>query len=128
MRNKKGFTLSELLIVVAIIGVLVAISIPIFNSQLHKAEVATDWANLRAYYAEIQADYISTGKYNNNVPNAWGHGEYTGSYHSITFLDGKTVPMKAGICMVGFDESFGYSVTYTCNKKDDQCALTLSNK
>lgn len=56
MRNKKGFTLSELLIVVAIIGVLVAISIPIFTSQLHKAEVATDWSNVRAYYAEIQAD------------------------------------------------------------------------
>ena len=32
MRNKKGFTLSELLIVVAIIGVLVAVSVPIFNS------------------------------------------------------------------------------------------------
>lgn len=48
MRNKhkKGFTLSELLIVVAIIGVLVAISIPIFTSQLHKAEVATDWAKV----------------------------------------------------------------------------------
>ena len=69
MRNKKGFTLSELLIVVAIIGVLVAISIPIFTTQLHKAEVATDWANVRAYYAEIQADYISTGKYNNKVPD-----------------------------------------------------------
>ncbi|WP_205508076.1 type IV pilin protein [Eubacterium pyruvativorans] len=32
--NKKGFTLAELLIVVAIIAVLVAISIPIFTSQL----------------------------------------------------------------------------------------------
>ena len=60
----KGFTLAELLIVVAIIAVLVSISIPIFTSQLHKARVATDWANLRAYYAEIQADFISTGKYN----------------------------------------------------------------
>ena len=35
--NKKGFTLAELLIVVAIIGVLVAISIPIFTSQLEKS-------------------------------------------------------------------------------------------
>lgn len=64
MRKNKGFTLTELLIVVAIISVLVAISIPIFSSQLHKAKVATDWANLRSYYAEIQADYISTGEYN----------------------------------------------------------------
>ena len=64
MRKNKGFTLAELLIVVAVISVLVAISIPIFSSQLHKAKVATDWANLRSYYAEIQADYISTGEYN----------------------------------------------------------------
>lgn len=128
MRNnhKRGFTLSELLIVVAIIGVLVAISIPIFTSQLHKAEVATGWANVRAYYAEIQADYISTGKYNNKVPDWWGKEEYTGSYSSITFLDGKVVSMKAGKCVVGFKESSGYSVAYTCNKIDHpQCALTL---
>lgn len=130
MRNKhkKGFTLAELLIVVAIIGVLVAISIPVFTSQLHKAEVATDWANLRAYYAEIQADYITTEKYNNKVPDWWGDDGYTGSYNSITFLDGKVVPMKAGTCIVAFDEKYGYSVTYTCNKSDEQCALTLSNK
>ena len=50
--NKKGFTLAELLIVVAIIAVLVAISIPIFSSQLEKAREATDVANIRAAYAE----------------------------------------------------------------------------
>ena len=51
--NKKGFTLAELLVVVAIIGVLVAISIPIFTSQLEKAREATDAANLRSAYAEV---------------------------------------------------------------------------
>ena len=51
--NKKGFTLAELLIVVAIIAVLVAISIPIFTSQLEKSREATDAANIRDYYAEI---------------------------------------------------------------------------
>jgi type IV pilus assembly protein PilA len=53
--NKKGFTLAELLIVVAIIGVLVAISIPIFTAQLEKSREATDAANIRSAYAVVQA-------------------------------------------------------------------------
>ena len=52
-KNNKGFTLAELLIVVAIIAVLVAIAIPIFNSQLEKSREATDIANVRDIYAEI---------------------------------------------------------------------------
>lgn len=56
--NKKGFTLAELLIVVAIIGVLVAISIPIFTSQLKKARLATNQANARAAYAAATAQYL----------------------------------------------------------------------
>ena len=58
--NKKGFTLAELLIVVAIIGVLVAISIPIFTSQLEKSREATDAANIRSAYAEVIADYLTS--------------------------------------------------------------------
>ena len=56
--NKKGFTLAELLIVVAIIAVLVAISIPIFSAQLEKAKEATDMANIRSAYAEVIANYL----------------------------------------------------------------------
>ena len=59
-QNKKGFTLAELLIVVAIIGVLVAIAIPVFSGQLGKAKQATIEANLRSAYAEGIANYLST--------------------------------------------------------------------
>ena len=61
--NKKGFTLAELLIVVAIIAVLVAISIPIFTSQLEKSRDAVTVSNLRAAYAEAATEYLtSSGK------------------------------------------------------------------
>ena len=56
--NKKGFTLMEMLIVVAIIAVLVAIAIPTFKGQMKKANEATDAANIRAAYAEAVLDSL----------------------------------------------------------------------
>ena len=55
--EKKGFTLAELLIVVAIIAVLVAISIPIFNSQLEKARKAVDMQNARNIESALMAAF-----------------------------------------------------------------------
>ena len=60
-RRKKGFTMAELLIVVAIVGVLVAISIPIFNKHIEKTRETYDIATMRQaasaaidlYYAGI---------------------------------------------------------------------------
>ena len=57
-KNNKGFTLAELLIVVAIIAVLVAIAIPVFGAQLEKSREATDAANIRSAYAEIMVKAI----------------------------------------------------------------------
>lgn len=58
--NKKGFTLAELLVVVAIVGILVAISIPVFTAQLGKARRATNQANLRAAKAAAVAEYLTS--------------------------------------------------------------------
>lgn len=63
IKNSKGFTLMEMLIVVAIIAVLVAIAIPTFTTSLNKARVATDEANIRSGYASVMADILDK-KYN----------------------------------------------------------------
>lgn len=59
LNNKKGFTLMEMLIVVAIIAVLVAIAIPVFNGALTKSKEAADVANIRALYAEWQVKMLT---------------------------------------------------------------------
>ena len=123
MKRQKGFTLVELLIVVVIIGILVSISIPIFTAQMHKAEVAADWANLRAYYAEIQADYMSTQQQNPKVKISGIDKDY--DWNSVTFLDGHKAEMKAGTCAVSFTDNKGYSIVYHCNKTHKKCDLGL---
>lgn len=57
MNRKQGFTLAELLIVVAIIGVLVAVSVPIFTAQRRKAVDAVNKANIRAAKAMALAAF-----------------------------------------------------------------------
>lgn len=124
MKRNRGFTLMEMLIVVAIIAVLAAIAIPVFNGSLHKAKVAADMANVRAYYAELQTQYITTGKYIDI-----GSEPLQSVRRYIRFLDGTTVQMQAGMVSAmlvreqGTNEPVGYQVYYECDKGDHTLLL-----
>ena len=61
-RMNKGFTLMEVLIVVAIIAILLSIAIPIVRGNLAKAQLTACKANRRSLYGEILSDYFLSNR------------------------------------------------------------------
>ncbi len=60
---KRGFSLMELMIVVAIIAVLAMVSVPTFARYLAKAKRAEAYMNLRSIYGAQKAHWAETGTY-----------------------------------------------------------------
>ncbi len=77
-KNKKGFTLMEMLIVIAIIAILIAIAIPTFSGALTKAKYSADLANARAWYAEQQIKLMTEDGY--TVPVYSGTLQMSGAH------------------------------------------------
>ncbi len=71
-QDQKGFTLVELMVVVVILGILVAIAVPLYNAQTEKAKEATCFANQRIIESAImqwQTEEGNAGKYPDNLDN-----------------------------------------------------------
>lgn len=130
-RNSRGFTLAELLITVAIIGVLVAISIPVFASQTEKSREATDLSNVRAAYAEVMAEAITENMeyQEKTVPlkqkqDDWQSADSV-TIGGITHAKGerdtdhwKGIPGAGGTCTVSFDSKKGILFDWTGGSGD----------
>lgn len=85
MRRNKGFTLAELLIIVAIIAILVGISMPIFTSQLEKSRRAVDKANARNIEAVLG---VAANSNEIEFTNKYVEG-YSSKYARIAVIVGK---------------------------------------
>lgn len=124
--GKKGFTLMEMLIVVAIIGILIAIAIPTFSNALTKARISADEANLRSYYAEVLTDYMLDGTKDTKISEiaAGTSNVRTGGVAltsktasaSVTKvqISGADYTLQAGSCTITADDDNGtLTILYT---------------
>ena len=95
IKNQKGFTLVELMVVIAIIGVLAAIAVPKLSNSTDSAKKAKILADLRTIdsanavnyadhgsYAATVAD-LKTNGYLANAPTPQNYGSNTVSGYSV---------------------------------------------
>jgi type IV pilus assembly protein PilA len=142
LREKKGFTLVELMIVVAILGILAAIAIPTFLEFRLKAKTAEAKSNLGAirtaelsYFSEWdhfvagQTQTPVNGRAGNNTKVGWDYSTHFSIigfaaehavYYSYTLdsaAPGIFVPSSAGLTMtaVGDLDGDGSVVTFWIN-------------
>lgn len=124
-QNRSGFTLMEMLIVIALIAVLVAIAIPTIASQLERSREAADLANVRAAYAQVsteallgdpqftvtvdlkqkQADWQSA-----NPVNIGGIVHYKNQGDTDNW---KGVAAPTGTCIVSYNKDHGIILTWS---------------
>ncbi len=125
--NKKGFTLAELLIVVAIIAVLVGISIPIFSSQLEKAREATDAANIRSKYAEMMTSIITNENTSNTYTVSLKQQQDNWQNHFDFPATEIGVPKKGGTATLEYKDNVAYINYGNSDSSDNKDSGTTSD-
>jgi type IV pilus assembly protein PilA len=96
VRDERGFTLIELMVVVMIIGVLVAIALPTFLGTRTRAYDAAAHSDIRNAFAAEKAYYSDTVTYTTDPATM------TAIEAAITYLDGDT-PLVTDVVYLHLD-------------------------
>jgi type IV pilus assembly protein PilA len=90
VRSKKGFTLIELMIVVAIIGVLAAIAIPAYRDYVRRARMSEVLAALDAIAQGATEYHAALGYFPNQSYGTTNLAYFSEEYANITLMNGSS--------------------------------------
>jgi type IV pilus assembly protein PilA len=92
MKNQKGFTLIELMIVIAIIGILAAIAIPQFSAYRRRSYNSAAQSDLKNATTAQEAYFVDEQTYASAVANLIGttFGLYTSQNTTVTIYAAST--------------------------------------
>ena len=104
---------------------LVAIAIPVFTAALHSSQEATDKANCRSLYADLQAACLTNNANELTSETAGDLSPLSGSATTIVLSDGESITLNnSSTAAVEFvtdnanAKTGHYKVTYTCGSND----------
>jgi prepilin-type N-terminal cleavage/methylation domain-containing protein len=106
-KSKKGFTLIELVVVIAILGILAAILVPIISGFIETANQATDNANARLVYQACAMWFAA-----NNTANADFTGAQLQPYLGTDTLPSGRSQTFSGACKASVNASGAISVAF----------------
>lgn len=125
---KKGFTLIELMIVIAIIGILAAVAIPMYSDYTKKSRTSEVASNLK----DIAQAQLVFKEDPNNTDAHWAKGLYTLGFHTSqgTFVAASANPTgcptatakaASDTTNMACGKYFGYTTT-----QNDACTVSVS--
>ena len=106
-KNKKGFTLIEILVVVLIIGILAAIAVPQYQLAIEKSRASEALSAVKALKEAADVYYLSAAdgsnpslskldiSFSNNLLNNYELKMHSGLPHAYRTIDGKTAYILA---------------------------------